>query len=619
MVVMACIGRTANAQTYTAVSLKRIVDLKRFDQTTHLSVVWGIVIDAENDWIVVGTTDSSRAMTCDELLVSAKNAVGQDPAPGVRAIRDFVPGSSKIRLVYTADIANTIWGGHLARSMVAFNAFADGRGRIPGDFGKYPIEDRVKMDIIPETSNTACSDAKQAFVVSPAGMRLSTPVPGTGTNGERPLYQWIQQVNERMPELIASSNDLRRLNNFMQLSRLFRLADGHTPSTTWKQSLMEYQPKVVYTAEHLDDDYQRSVVESIFTRSTRSPCLSDARVVRLHEAVTAAKRNTAKDRFQFRFQLPQFKDIRYGRLAALMNICKQYNLTRNSYFLDFTSDPKSPQLKIFYADRYYTLSTKTARELWALLRQTEHGPTKGLPSAWQQFRKSRLAPIIGQGRGRRPFLAIVSNHLTPHWFNLSDVPSMGKDFDLVVSKKNKRSFFDAAVNSVKQWHALSKLSAGQTAFIASSQSDTQLKKLGKIAALFPPDRFVINPSIEQFRKTIMNRDIRVVITDLPFNRKTIRLQDGYFTIRDIMYLGRIDHIRLLLVRVFGMHSVVDPTVLEAFRSNGAGMIAVAGKETKEWTPTVDALKHIFETSGPDTLEARELVRCICDGNVVYME
>jgi hypothetical protein len=623
LTVMACLGLTANAQTYTAVSLKRIVELERFDKTTQLSCVWGVVIDEEGDWIVVGPTDTSRVMTCDEMLVLAKSAVNSDIPMGVRTLSDYVPGSRKTRLLYTTNTTDTVWGNHLARCISEMNTFAGDVGRMPKNFMKYPLEDHVKIQLSPETSGTSCSDTEQAFLATLEGIRISVKASSEGAQGEGPLSEWIQQVNERMPELIAYSDDLQRLYNFMQLSHLFRFANNRTPQAAWKQSLKDYQPQHVYVPEILDGDYEQSLVGSIFAQSTplSLPCAHDARIVQFSEAVTASKRNAAKDQFQFHFQLAQFNQMRYGRLYPLVEICKQNDMTTSSYFLDFTFDPKEPKLKVFYENYYYKLPAEAAREFWALLRQTEEGPSGGLLGMWREFRETRLSPFIDHAQGKRPFLAIISNNVMPQWFHLSDVPSMVKDFDLVISRKNDRSFFDSAVDAVKQWNVLPSLSADHVAFLTSSQAGTQLKKMGELATLFPTGRFLINPTLDHFRRIMMSRDIQTVIIDLPFNRNSIRLQDGYFTIRDIMYLGRLDHIQLVMVRAFGIHSLIDSTVLEAFRSNGAGIIAVAGMgpEERSGGQTMDAVRHMLETSGLHALDSRTLVRSISGGNVVYME
>lgn len=632
MLAFFCLAGRAYCNSYVGVSIEGLLSHASSESVIPLGNVLGVVVDNDGDWIVIGAQSQKNSMGRDELLIAAASSVRNDLHIGVLAHADYVPGSDKIRLTYTSGLTNTEAGRYLGRAIMRFNLVADGKDELPLHFRHYPLAERPTLRFNSDSSGCMRSAKSNAFVWGTSSIKIS-PVDVKNGKDELPVgfTDWMRQLNERFFELEELHAEFFHMRNFLRLSTMFIQAYDKKRLDRLTHKLAKFRPKRTTTPSVLSYPFARSVTHGMRTpnRKKKLSCTLDDRVTKLRDSVLAAKRSTADKTSFFQFEAPLLASLQKNAVSTLMQDSKALGLHRRSLVLDLTMGVFPPELKVFYDNHFYSLPTDAAWALRGLIKLSETqtigdknaSKMEHVSEQWQEFRQLYLDELLDSLDKGDAVLVLISDEVNEQWVKLDRMMPIAKGLQVYIAAKSRDGFVTTVQRFYKHYGKIPQVTKDNVAMLVTTQDTGVIEKLGDLTKIIGASRVLINPTPDQLRTLIQQRDFNVLLMDVGFGDESILLNDGETTVSDVLHWGRMDHVRFIAQGIFGLHgnNAIDGLLLKAMQSVGAG-VAVLGRDTKgAVAQRIDRLLIELSLASTDPLPAQKLAHTMMGDKLIFIE
>lgn len=367
----------------------------------------------------------------------------------------------------------------------------------------------------------------------------------------------------------------------------------------------------------------------IQNRKKKLSCTLDDRVTKLRDSVIAARRSSANKASFFKFETPLLASLQENVVSTLMQESKTLGLHRRSLVLELTMGVFPPELKVFYDNHYYSLPTDAAWALRGLIKLSET-QTLGDKSAskighvkeqWQEFRQLYLDELLGSLDEGDAILVLISDEVNEQWVKLDRIMPIAKDLQVYVAPRSRDGFVSTVQRFYKHYDNIPKVTKDNVAILVTTQDADVIKKLGVLIKKIGASRVLINPTPNQLRTLIQQRDFNVLLMDVGFGDESILLNDGEATVSDVLHWGRMDHVRFIAQGIFGLHgnNAIDGLLLKAMQSVGAG-VAVLGRDNKgAVAQQIDRLLIELSRASTSPISAQKLAYAMMGDKVIFIE
>jgi hypothetical protein len=577
------------AEDHVAVSLlklqKAAASNSSLGDSIPISHVIGVLVDKSGDIRLIGKKGENSPITLDDIALALRGAFSLSQPPGVITIRDFVPGSSGTRLIYSGGIANTTVGAYMAKSVENLYALSQGKSPTPKGFWSYPPVPKIKLRI--NAAHNACIAASNtlAFILEKPGILLQ-PENGTNINMDFRVTEWLRQVQERHEEIERLYPALHKLRNFLDLYQLFSLIKSKTRKSIWHYFLEEYQPTYTHTPKSFDFNNANNIVSGISPKTEQ--CSVNWRLNQLRNQIISLSADAEKLYFEFPLKFKHHKDK--DQKAQIVKKLKEVGL--NGLLLNLKTLKTPPVLKFFHDTQFYTQQTSVARKLKGLITQTVK---KGnITRGWAKFYAAYLSSLV-TAKDYKPALVLVADKVGQNWINLDKVDALMAHFDLFIVSQQNQAFSAAVLNFLDKVGRVPLIadSYNHIGIIVSTSDKALIKEIKSIKGV----HILINPTKSQFRKWIINPAIKVLLLDVPFGKGYLKLRDGNLNYKDILKLKRLDHIKYLALGLLNRHDRVwDERVLKALQTKGVGIFSITRTEgtRRRLLESVQEIKNLLQ-------------------------
>ena len=567
---------TASADNYIGVSLSGLQQrTMKHDGCEAIAIdrVSGIVVDRSGDIIIFGKKGCEHTITVDDIVVALRGALTSSQPPGVIMVKEYLPGSTGVRLIYSGGVAGTSVAQYMTESLSIFYRLSAGTGRGPDGYWPYPDKEKVKFNLYPRGNECSSMSGEIAFVLQGFGIMLMTNSVKNMARIGNDVKQWMVQAQERHEELEELYPALKKLSNFMRLSILFGKIKDKMDNSRWDFFLQKYRPGRFLHQKRLNLDYSKVVIEGVSSRNDYLKCHTNSDLEGLVKKVLTAKTKAEED-VSFALNFSDEKGFARDDFAILVQRLKEVDLFKKSIFIDIGFKETVPVLKTIYAEQLYTNRTCAAKSFRDLVKSAIHeaGNTN---RHWAAFYKEFFSGkrLLGD---QKPALVIVSDDITPGWDNLNKINTLMDQFTLYLVPRSNLDFIAASLEFTSAIDEIPRVGEGKMGIIVSYHDESLELHLNSLRDTIGKENVLINPTTDEFLKFLSNRSFETLFIDIEVVDGRIKLKDWVVGRFEILNLNRFDNIKYLAFGYFGTNSRKswDWEILRIFSMKGVGMISL---------------------------------------------
>lgn len=578
--------------------VKMLTQASSVGDSVPLANVLGALVDDVGDLILFGERCDFCSHDPGRLLLMTAAAAQSEGGASVITTSSIAPGSKDTRLVYSAAVAGTELAKSLAGSIQRLNEIADGNLPLPVAFKKLPVEDRPNLVLSADLQE--CVQAKHYKIVLLTGRPIRLSERDSNERAATSEQQeWMRQTESRFNELVSLYPELGELKHFLKLLALYRVIGD--AGKDHNRGLLGYRAKDVYQPAQISYDFDRNIIAEIAggVGGDYHGCkqLDQLRQLRAEIIEASHAPSAMKGYFDFDADLwdlsPQYRN------SSLISRSKEVGAYTNTIWLDASFSSSPQRLKVIFENHSFHLPKEATGLFLKLVRRTGQ-MGREVDKSWAVFRERHLNPLLGFGGQSRDRLVIVLSMPTMELPNLSRMHSL-RDLQVIVVSRSKMSFEDTILVILDRIAALNRIVSDEVAYVVNLRDVEDAERVRSVLRLIDDDQLLVDARRVDLKRLLGKRGVKLIVFDVGMDGKSLQLGNDRVAVRDLLYMGRFDHVAAVIFGAFGLHkNYFDSEIVRVMQGRGIGMVAyvdsVVGSTPRETR---------IETLVPRSLDAEQ--------------